>query len=588
MGSSKRGKSTKNETKESNAFDNNILLKHLLKNAIDFQGKPNPKAVIGTILREKPAWKQNISSLLNEIEALAAEVSSFPIEEQRKKLQSLAPELLQVALQEKEFTPEGPLKPLAHAEQGNAVLRIAPSPSGALHIGHAYGASLNYEYAKMYKGKLILRIEDTNPENIYPPAYELVENDARWLTDNGISEVIIQSSRLGLYYDYAEKVVQLGKAYVCICNPDHWREEKNRGIACPCRSISPKENELRYAKMFNEYAEGEAVLRLKTDIRHKNPAMRDFAIMRIVEHIHPKTGKEQRVWPLMVFAVAIDDHELGVTHVLNGKDHTDNAAKERMIMDCFSWNHPEYRHWGRINFEGFVLSSTETRIAIEQGEYKGWDDIRIPFLPALRRRGYQAEAFRKYAMEIGLSLNDKTVSREEFWKNINAFNRHIIEPMANRYFFVDDPVTLEIKNFPKKNVEMALHPDFPERGKRIFSIKGAFAISLSDFRRLSEGYVHRLMDCGNFMLKGEHFEYVPGNYHDYKNAAKKGHIIHWLPAGDVHTAEVFMDDDTVRSGLGEKSLTILPEGTIVQLERRFFARVDTQEKKKTVLWHLHA
>ncbi len=579
MGSSKREK-----VKGGGEHEKGIILKHLLKNALEFNGKPNAKAVLGHILREKPEWKQDIASLLQEMEKTAAEVSSLGIEEQKKKLRLLAPELLE----QKEVLPEGPLKPLDNAAPGKVVLRIAPSPSGALHIGHAYGASLNHEYAQMYKGKLILRIEDTNPENIYPPAYELVEQDARWLTDNNLAQVVIQSSRLGIYYNHAEKLVQLGKAYVCTCTPDHWREEKNRGIACPCRSISSKENGLRYAKMFNEYAEGEAALRLKTDIQHKNPAMRDFAIMRIVEHVHPKTGKEQRVWPLMVFAVALDDHELGVTHVLNGKDHTDNAAKERMIMDCFGWKAPEYRHWGRINFDGFVLSTTKTRLAIEQGEYKGWDDIRIPFLPALRRRGYQAGAFRKYALEIGLSLNDKTVSKEEFWKNINAFNRHIIEPLAKRYFFVDDPVTMEINGFPPKAVELELHPDFPERGKRHFSVDGKFVVSRSDFHRLSEKYVHRLMDCGNFELQGEQFSYLAGDYQNYKNAERKGHIIHWLPAAEVHGVEVFMDDGTLRTGWGEKALAGLQEGTLVPLERRFFARVDKQEKKKTILWHLHA
>jgi len=196
----------------------------------------------------------------------------------------------------------------------------------------------------MYKGKLVLRIEDTNPENIYDKAYELIEDDVRWLTDDNVAKVVIQSERLGIYYDYAEKLVQQGNAYTCTCNADEWRTLKNNGKSCPCRSLGVEEQTIRYAKMFNEYAEGEAVLRLKTDIQHNNPAMRDFAIMRINEHVHPKTGKEQRVWPLMILSVAIDDHELGITHVLNGKDHTDNSAKERMIMDFFGWKHPEYQH----------------------------------------------------------------------------------------------------------------------------------------------------------------------------------------------------------------------------------------------------
>src|SRR3989344_3618807 len=264
-----------------------IVLKYVLKNAFDFKGKANSKVVLGAVLRENSALKSDVPTLLKEIEKRIKEVEKMTLAEVEAKLGKINPTLL---MEQKEETVEGPLKALPKAEVGKVTVRIAPSPSGPLHIGHAYGTSLNYEYAKMYKGKLILRIEDTNAENIYPQAYELIERDVKWMTENSVEEVFVQSSRLGKYY----------------------------------------------------YAEGEAVLRLKTDIKDKNPAMRDLAIMRIVEHVHPKTGKEQRVWPLMIFSVAVDDHDMGITHVLNGKDHADNAIKEQMIMGCFGWNPPIY------------------------------------------------------------------------------------------------------------------------------------------------------------------------------------------------------------------------------------------------------
>ena len=315
--------------------------------------------------------------------------------------------------------------------------------------------------------------------------------------------------------------------------------------------------------------------------------MRDFGIMRIVEHVHPKTGKKQRVWPLMVFAVAIDDHDLGVTHVLNGKDHLDNAEKEKMIMECFSWTFPEYKHWGRINFEGFVLSTTETRRAIEHQEFPGWDDIRLPFLPALRRRGYQPEAFRKYALEIGLSANDKTVSEEEFWKNINSFNKEKIDPLANRYFFIDKPIKITIQGAKPKTVEIGLHPDFPERGKRKFQTTNTFYLAESDFRQLGEGYLHRLMDWGNFEVQGEELLFISEEYEDYKNTEHKGHIIHWLPLPGNIEAEVLTDKGIWIKGLGEESIKNVKVGEIVQLERRYFARLDKKENNKLQFLYLH-
>jgi len=561
-----------------------IVLKWVLKNAYDFEGKVNPKFVLGMVLREDEKLKKKVPEVMKEIEKAVKEVSGLRKEELKKRLQKAAPALLK---EKKEEKVKGLLKELPRAKKGKVVVRIAPSPSGPLHIGHAYGASLNYGYAKMYKGKFIVRIEDTNPENIYPPAYKLIEEDAKWLTDNGVSQVVVQSSRLGKYYDYAEKLVSLGKAYVCGCDADKFRELKRKGKACPCRGLDVNENQLRYAKMFNEYGEGEVVLRVKTNIKDKNPAMRDFAMMRINEHVHPKTGKEQRVWPLMVFSVAIDDHELGITHVLNGKDHTDNAKKEALIMKYLSWKPLEYKHWGRINFEGFKLSTSKTKLAIEQGEYTGWDDIRLMTLMALRRRGYQAGAFRKYAVEIGLSLNDKTVSIEEFWKNINAFNREIVEPAANRYFFIDKPVEIVIESSPKKEVELKLHPDFPKKGKRGLNVEGEFHVAKSDLKLLGEGKLHRLMDCFNFEVVRRKFRYVSDDYEDYKNSKKRGAIIHWLPVGEEVKVEVVMEDGSVVSGVGESGMKKLEVGKVVQLERRYFARLDKKEKDKLVFWFLH-
>ena len=291
-----------------------IILPYVLANAASFNGKANPKVVLGMVLKNHPELKQDLPALTTEIDATIKEIESLSLLQIQIKLKELAPQGVGDVKKPEEKI-EGPLKLLPNAKKDNVIVRIAPSPSGPLHIGHAYGVSLNYEYAKMYHGKLFLRIEDTNAENIYPQAYELIERDAQWLTNNGIAKVIIQSDRLGMYYDYAEQLVQKNHAYVCTCDGDQWREMKAKGEACPCRSLPTPEQQLRYAKLFNEYAEGEAVVRLKTDIQHKNPAMRDFGIMRIVEHVHPKKGKEQRVWPLMVYSVAIDDHEMGITHV---------------------------------------------------------------------------------------------------------------------------------------------------------------------------------------------------------------------------------------------------------------------------------
>jgi len=307
------------------------ILKHALHNALKFDGKANPGAVIGKVLSEHPELKSKIKEVSTEVATVIKDISKLSLKQIEAKLKKLAPALLD---EKKKVAQKKELKPLKNVK-GKVVMRFEPSPSGPMHLGHAYALTLNSEYCRKYDGKLILRIADTNPENIYEPAYDLLAEDAKWVTNNNISSVVIQSDRLGLYYDYAEKLVSMGKAYVCECDSDSFRELVFKKKACSCRELTVSEHELRYAKLFSSYKPGEAVLRLKTDIEHKNPAMRDFPLMRVNLHKHPLKGTEFRVWPLMNLAVFVDDLELGITHVIRAKDQ----LKDRSICMLILRNH---------------------------------------------------------------------------------------------------------------------------------------------------------------------------------------------------------------------------------------------------------
>src|SRR3989344_1394780 len=224
-----------------------IIRKYALQNAINYNGRANFGSVLGRVLSENQGLKSNINEIKKYIESIINDVNLLSLEDQISELKKTAPNLLE----EKKEEEEKELPRLRNAK--NIVMRFAPSPSGPLHIGHAYILSLSHAYCKDYKGKLILRIEDTNPENIYPDAYKLIQEDAKWLTSNGINKVIIQSDRLELYYGYAEKLLENNHAYVCTCNPDFFRELINKSKPCPCRNNSMKENMLRFDKMFVEY-----------------------------------------------------------------------------------------------------------------------------------------------------------------------------------------------------------------------------------------------------------------------------------------------------------------------------------------------
>ncbi|MBW3004838.1 glutamate--tRNA ligase, partial [Candidatus Woesearchaeota archaeon] len=523
-----------------------------------------------------------LKTLGKEISTIISEVNKLGEEKQKTELEKRAPELLEEKPKEKRTG----LKPLKDAEKGKVTVRFAPSPSGPLHIGHAYGISLNSEYARMYNGKLILRIEDTDPSNIYELGYELVPTDAKWLTKDNVAEVHFQSDRLGHYYDHMEKLISAGNAYVCTCDPDEFRELIMKQKACPCRGLSAKEQGERWAKMFGEYKPGEAVCRIKTDVAHKNPAMRDWPAMRINDHVHPRQGTKHRVWPLMNFSVAIDDHLMGMSHVINGKEHADGAKRQKYIFDYFKWKRPTYINWGRINFIGLELSCSKTKQKIEYGEFDAWDDIRLPFMPALRRRGFQPGAFIKFALDIGLTLTDKTVTKEEFFMTLAAFNKEIIDPISDRFFFIEDPVEVTISKAPSQEISLKLHPDNPKKGVRKFKCNEKFYLAKQDHKRLKANKLYRLMDCLNFKKKGKELLFESAKYEDYKEKGEM--IIHWLPVSkDLVDVEVLMPDKTTVKGLGEAGLSKLKAGDIVQLERFGFCRLDSIKAKKLKFWFTH-
>jgi len=306
-------------------------------------------------------------------------------------------------------------------------MRFAPSPSGALHIGHAMTACLSYAYVKKYGGKFYIRIEDTNPENIYNGAHKLIRKDAEWLFE-GKAKIIIQSERMDLYYGYAAGLVEKGNAYICTCSGDDFREFSKDKQDCPCRKLGIKEHIGRWEKMLDKkgYKEGEAVLRFKSleGMQHKNPAMRDFPLARVNLTKHPLQGNKYRVWPLMNLAVTVDDIDLGMTHIIRAKEHIDNAKRQEMIYESLGLKkkYPWVGFLGRIHLKGLKLSASQMARDISEGKYSGWDDKELPTIASLSKQKYKPEAFLKLSEHIGLNEVDKTLDKKEYFRLLDLFN----------------------------------------------------------------------------------------------------------------------------------------------------------------------
>ena len=387
------------------------IKKHALKNAYEHKGKAAAGAVINRVLGEKPELKKDMKTLGQQVKKEIQKINQMSISQIEKELQNKHPELLEKKDEERHDLPELP------GDTAKVVMRMAPNPNGPLHLGHARQAILNWFYVKKYNGKYILRFDDTDPKNKTPlkKAYDWIINDLKWL---GIKpdEILYASDRLEIYYKYAEKMLEKEQAYICTCSPEKFRELKNQGKACPCRNL-PKEEQLkRWKKMFKEYKEGEAVYRVKTNLKDPNPALRDWPAFRIIEkHNHPR-NKKARVWPLLNFNSSIDDHLTGITHIIRGRDLDFTEHQQKYLYNHFNWKYPETIVTGKLNLEGAILSSSEIKKGIQQGKYKGWEDERLGTLKALKKRGVTPEAIKQLIWDLGVRKNNATIT----WANLDA------------------------------------------------------------------------------------------------------------------------------------------------------------------------
>jgi len=473
---------------------------------------------------------------------------------------------------------------IPNAEKGKVVVRFAPNPSGYLHIGHARAAILNDEIAKQYDGKLILRIEDTDPGRVDKEAYAAIEDDLKWLGVDWDMK-IIQSERLPVYENFAERLIKQGNAYLCNCEPEKFKELKSGKMPCPHRNLTIDENLENFAKMHTE--EG-WIVRIKTNLNEPNPSLVDFPLLRGAKEQHPLLKNNGlTLYPLMNLSVAVDDHLLGITHVLRGKDHLTNTEKQRFIYKYLGWNEPNFIHYGimSIGQEG-KISKSEIKNGIAQGKFTGWDDVNLLTLRALKRRGINAKAIRDYMLNLGIKDVDIEFSEDALYFE----NKKFIES-SFRYFFVEDPVSIVIENFPDMTVKFPLHKEH-SYGFRVFNLKQKqgkvkLLIQRSDAEKLKEGDEIRLMNTCNIKIKSKKDHNIAADYvenshgpmveiNGVKGAKAKFHNISkvlWLPEENFN-AKIELPGRTA-NGVCETGCKNLKENDIIQFETFGFCRVDS-------------
>ena len=569
-----------------------LIQKVALLNALQHGGKAQAGALLGRIISERQELKTKAKELLGLISKMTNEVNSLSVEEQKRMVQEKWPEAL---MKEKVAQEEKCLPSLPNADKyKHVVTRFSPNPDCVLHLGSARAIVLSHEYASMYEGKFIVRFEDTDPKVKKPVLefYGRIREDLAWLGCNA-DEEYIQSDRLQIYYEYAERLLRDGNAYVCTCIPDDFRKQSSAKKPCNCRGLSPKEHLARWELMLDgDYGEGEAVVRVKTDVEHPNPAVRDWPALRIIDPVkypHPRVGSKYRVWPLYNFSTGLDDHLLGITHIIRGKEHLTNKVRQEYMYKHLGWKYPEAIHYGRLKITGAFLSKSKIVQGVREGLYAGWDDPRLATFLALRRRGIGPEAVKKLIVDVGPKTADVTLS----WENLYAYNRKILDPTSDRYFFVSEPTALKVKYIPKIfRPKLPLHPEKPERGFREYTVtpKGegtVFWIAKKDAEATKVGKVIRLMELFNVKIESRAPEMVEAAFASeaYEEARKaKARLIHWILEGAEFPCQVVMPDAIANEGVAESACKKLKPDTVVQFERFGFVRVDVNNAKLTAYY----
>ncbi|QIO23299.1 glutamate--tRNA ligase [Haloarcula sp. JP-L23] len=556
-------------TRIEEAAETNALL-----NAVKHDSEAQVGAIMGPLMGENPEFREHGDEIPGIIAPIVDRVNGMDAEKRRERLQELAPEKLE-ELEAEDEGEDHPLPDLPNVEEYDTVrMRVAPNPNGPWHIGHARMAAVIGTYKERYDGEFVCRFDDTDPETKRPDldAYDQILDAIDYLGFEP-DDVFKASDRVETYYEYARQLIDAEGAYTCSCPQGEFSDMKNSGEACPHREKDVETVHAEFDAMVDgEYDSGEMVLRVRTDITHKNPALRDFVAFRMIDTPHPReAAADYRCWPMLDFQSGVDDHLLGITHIIRGIDLQDSAKRQQFVYDYFDWEYPEVIHWGHVQVDAYDVQMSTSTISelIAEGELDGWDDPRAPTVASLRRRGIRGEALVDAMVELGTSTSNVDLAMSSVYSN----NRDLIDDDTDRAFFVRDSedhgglVERQVVGGPDVG-EPPYHPDHEDRGRREIPVAGGVAVEGDDL----PGHGERvwLKGYGCVRHTRDAFEYVGD---DIAAVREEGvDVVHWAPADGPALRLRTMDGDV--TGVAEPGVLDYEADDVLQFERIGFARVD--------------
>ncbi len=456
---------------------------------------------------------------------------------------------------------------LASGKHASTVTRFPPEPNGYLHIGHAKSICLNFGLAAEFGGACNLRFDDTNPSKEEVEFVRSIQEDVRWLGFDWGENLFYASDYFGQLYDYAIRLIEKGKAYVCDLTSDEVREYRGNltkpGKDSPYRGRSIEENLDLFRRMrVGEFEEGAHTLRAKIDMASPNLNLRDPVLYRILKETHHRTGDEWPIYPMYDFAHGQSDSIEHITHSVCTLEFEDHRPLYDWFLNELDIYHSQQIEFARLNLTHTVLSKRRLIQLVDEGYVNGWDDPRLPTISGLRRRGYTPEAIRDFCDLIGVAKRDNTLSI--------ALLEHALRDDLNkrspRVMGVLDPLKVVIENYPEGKSETIVSVNNPEdmsMGERNIPFSRTVYIEKDDFReepppkfyRLSPGREVRLKDayyitCTGVVkdeTTGEVIElrctYDPETYGGTSSDGRKVRgTSHWVSADHAVDAEVRIYD----------------------------------------------
>ena len=393
---------------------------------------------------------------------------------------------------------------------GRVHTRFPPEPNGYLHIGHAKSICLNFGLGQEYNGLTNLRFDDTNPAKEDREYVDSIKADVEWLGFSWDGEPRYASDYFPKMYDYAKKLISLGKAYVDDQTPDQIRQNRGDfstpGTNSPFRDRSVEENVALFEEMkAGKYKDGEKVLRAKIDMADPNIVMRDPVLYRIVNADHHRTGSEWNIYPMYDFAHPIEDAIERITHsVCTLEFEVHRPLYNWVLEDWDDTEKPKQIEFARLNITKTVMSKRKLRALVENGLVAGWDDPRMPTISGLRRRGYTPESIRDFCDRIGVAKADSTVDVAL----LEFCVREDLKLKANRPMVVIDPVKVIIDNYPEGQSELCHVENNPENealGSRDITFSREIYIERNDFMEEPVKKFFRLAPGKEVRLKGAYF-----------------------------------------------------------------------------------